>query len=381
TIRNTDIAFYAGVKNVGGCDGLVVRNCRFEDVGIGVFTEYEGSENFYIADNVMIGRENRTRLRGWNRRVWAKYGELSDVSSFVGVKVYGKGHVICHNYIAYFHDGIDVHMYGSPEDDWAKKCVAIDIYNNDIFLACDDGIEADGGEHNIRVFDNRCVNIAHHGLSAQPIYGGPVYFIRNIVYHAFQGGALKFNNHPAGLLVYHNTFITEWQSGGQPFSNADVRNNLFLGTDYPGRPILRVRTWTSSTSFDYNGYRPNRTADDNFLWRSPPDDTHRDFSSEFSRLRLDAYPSLESFRNATGQEAHGVVVDYDIFTQVGKPDPGDPGRLYDPAALDFTLKDGSAAVDAGCLLPTINDGFTGDAPDLGALERGKPAPVYGPRVR
>jgi len=30
-------------------------------------------------------------------------------------------------------------------------------------------------------------------------------------------------------------------------------------------------------------------------------------------------------------------------------------------------------------LPTITDGFTGKAPDLGALEFGKPVPTYGPR--
>ena len=47
--------------------------------------------------------------------------------------------------------------------------------------------------------------------------------------------------------------------------------------------------------------------------------------------------------------------------------------------LNFDLKAGSKAVDAGLVLPTLNDDFTGRAPDLGALELGKPAPHYGPR--
>ena len=38
-----------------------------------------------------------------------------------------------------------------------------------------------------------------------------------------------------------------------------------------------------------------------------------------------------------------------------------------------------AATEGVALLPTINDDFTGTAPDLGALELGQPAPVYGPR--
>ena len=47
--------------------------------------------------------------------------------------------------------------------------------------------------------------------------------------------------------------------------------------------------------------------------------------------------------------------------------------------LNFRLKPTSKAVDAGVLIPTVNDGFTGRAPDLGALEVGKPEPTYGPR--
>jgi hypothetical protein len=54
-------------------------------------------------------------------------------------------------------------------------------------------------------------------------------------------------------------------------------------------------------------------------------------------------------------------------------------KLYDAKDLDFRLRPGSAAVDRGVTLPTVTDGFTGQAPDLGALERDRPAPVYGPR--
>ena len=56
-------------------------------------------------------------------------------------------------------------------------------------------------------------------------------------------------------------------------------------------------------------------------------------------------------------------------------------RLYKAEDLDFRLKPGSAAVDRGIALPNITDGFTGQAPDLGALEVGQPMPVYGPRPR
>ena len=47
--------------------------------------------------------------------------------------------------------------------------------------------------------------------------------------------------------------------------------------------------------------------------------------------------------------------------------------------LDYTLAKGSPAIDAGVVLPTINDNFTGHAPDLGAVELNQPEPHYGPR--
>ena len=61
------------------------------------------------------------------------------------------------------------------------------------------------------------------------------------------------------------------------------------------------------------------------------------------------------------------------------PSGTDPQHLYNPEDLDFRLKAGSAAIDAGMELPTITDGFTGKAPDLGAYELGRPLPHYGPR--
>jgi hypothetical protein len=59
----------------------------------------------------------------------------------------------------------------------------------------------------------------------------------------------------------------------------------------------------------------------------------------------------------------------------------DPTRLVDPDAVDYRLTARSAAIDAGVALPTIPEGFTGNAPDLGAYELGAPRPHYGPRPR
>jgi hypothetical protein len=91
------------------------------------------------------------------------------------------------------------------------------------------------------------------------------------------------------------------------------------------------------------------------------------------------FKTLKEFSEATGQDRHSVIVDYDVFQKVTAPDPNDPRILYKPADFDFQLRPGSVAVDAGVRLPNVNDGFTGKAPDLGAYEVGQPAPHYGPR--
>ncbi|MDX1979300.1 MAG: hypothetical protein SFV51_03465 [Bryobacteraceae bacterium] len=371
TIRNADYAFFAGQKDVLGARALTVRNCRLEDVGFGITTEYAGSEDFYIADNVILGRDNRFRLIGWSNP--GIYGAHA-LRSYYGVKVYGRGHVVAHNAIAYFHDGIGISTYGTPDP--ARLATAIDIYNNDIHMMGDDFIETDGGVHNIRVMNNRGVNAAHGGMSAQPVFGGPVYFIRNIAYHVASGVAFKFSAKPAGLFVYHNTLISEHVIR-DPHSNTHFRNNLFLGSDAPGRGILTLANATAYSSFDYDGYRPNRNGGSQFNWFAPAAPGERVY--EPARSDWKSFTALAQLSQATGQEAHGMEVDYDIFEELKGPDGGKRHAVYHSMDLNFRLKPGARVVDAGLRLPTVNDDFAGRGPDLGALEVGRPEPVYGPR--
>ena len=377
TFRNTDVAIFAGQKEVAGAVGLTVKNCRFENVGAGVWTEYAGSSDFYIADNLFLGRDDRFRLVGWTGPLWASAGPYGShlLRSYYAVKVYGPGHVIAHNAIAYFHDGIGISTYGTPEADPERRASSIDIYNNDIHMMGDDYIETDGSVHNVRVFNNRGVNAAHGGYSAQPAFGGPVYFIRNILYHVPSGVAFKFSAKPAGLFVYHNTIIGE-HIVGDPSANMHFRNNLFLGRDTPGRGILRLANATDDFSTDYNGYRPNRGVKDQYAFLGPRKG-QRLYEPAADDWRT--FATLSELRTGTGQETHSLEVDFDIFEKVTPPDPAQRHAVYHAMDLNFTLKPASKAVDAGVIIPTVNETFKGKAPDLGALEVDAPAPRYGPR--
>jgi hypothetical protein len=396
TVRNTDLAFLAGLKNIAGARGITLKKCRVENVGRALYTDWSGSRDFYIADNVILGRFDPNQLMGFTGRTWQKYIESSPpkLVSEYAVKVYGPGHVVAYNYVANFHDGVDVATYGNPDGTpnpiRDRMPVSIDFYNNDISNVEDNCIEADGGAHNIRVFRNRCFNHGHRALSVQPAFGGPVYFIRNIVYHAPEGGAVKFTATSAGIVVYHNTLLAPVKPMLGAISNIHFRNNLILGRSET-LETFSIDTYTNYSSSDYNGFGVNPGAEFSFGWSSPPfsiraDNRSQPGMSPQERARAEAgsretrnFKTLKEFSETTGQDRHSVEIDFSVFQKVAPPDPNDPRKLYKSSDFDFELKSGSAAVDAGERLLNINDDFTGRAPDLGAYEIGQAPPHYGPR--
>jgi hypothetical protein len=231
------------------------------------------------------------------------------------------------------------------------------------------------------VMRNMLINSSSHPMSTQPSVGGPIYFIRNIVYHA-PGGSTRQTAGSPGVFFYNNTILSETNAAAG--ANTHWRNNLMLGEN-AAAAIFSVNTNTNYSSSDYNGFRPNG-GNDAFQWNSPPWDVPAILADGTSAAKLEVrkYATLDAYRQATKQDQHSVLVDYDIFMKVQKLDAKNLAtvqRLYKAEDFDFRLQPGSAAVDRGIAVPNVTDGFTGGAPDLGALELGQPVPVYGPRPR
>jgi len=404
TFRNAEVAIAAGTQFIAGAKGLTVKKSRFENVGAGVFTNFAGSSNFYIADNTFIGRNDPKHLIGWAGDMWTKFAGVEGqvfpprMDSYVAVKLYGPGHVVAYNYIADFHDGINVETYGNPDGSfasgpgiidgpkyptreyWDRRPVAIDFYNNYITNSHDNPIEADGSMHNIRILRNMFINHASHAFCNQPTLGGPVYWIRNIGYN-LPAGSTRLTNGAAGVLFYNNTILSETTVAAA--SNIHWRNNLMLGQNATPA-ILNVSTFTSYTTSDYNGFRQNPGVEASFEWSSPKSGTVADFTGPGHTASLESrkFASLADYSATTGHDRHSVLVDYDVFMNVRRLDAKDIAtlqKLYKAEEFDFRLKPGSAAVDKGLALPTVTEGFSGRAPDLGALEAGQPVPHYGPR--
>ncbi len=213
-------------------------------------------------------------------------------------------------------------------------------------------MELDFGERNVRAYRNRFTNGGNHSISFQPVYGGPVYAIRNVIYNSAVA-PFKFNNEPTGMVVLHNTALRPGIAWGQYGARADnfiVRNNLIIGTSQPAD----ITTTFSLAQIDYNGWRPEGTFRvGNQSW------------SSFANLQASS-PYEHNGRLLPGLPfAATITIPASYTTQV--------------SPVDVSLSPSSNAVDAGLRLPNVNDGFAGANPDLGALELGSAPPTYGVR--
>lgn len=426
TFRNTEICLWAGSQHESGCVGLTVKKCRFESVGFGIWTNYSGSRDFYIADNVLIGRNDPDHVLIWSDSSDADFLGIpwplsmgqpslqtvitSDTpkplppryGSYLAIKLFGGGHVTCFNEVRNFHDGIDNETYGNPDgsfatdpnlpdttngpkypppESWDLRPVSCDVYGNRMDNFHDNAFEADGSLHNYRIFDNLITNSASHGLCNQPTLSGPIYWIRNIAYHMPRTST---RGEATGAHFYNNTILSETAPTGVG-SNMAWRNNLILG-EHSQDAIFTINTHTNYTSSDYNGFRVNPGVAVSFQWNSPPFGVASDQPTPTSTPTLVKrdYATLEDYSAGTGQDTHSIAVGYDVFVNVPMLNAQDPVQRttridIESEGVDFRLAPGSAAIDAGTVVPNITDGFTGSAPDLGALQSGQPLPTWGPR--
>ena len=337
-----------GLRFVGStATGNVVRRLIVTDVVHG--TASSGNQtNFYVCDNVIDGRLQ------WP---WVFGANPSSHWDDRGIAVSGNGHVVCHNRIRGF---------GDPVINTVRQARAWDVYGNDIADAWD-GVELDEGEGNVRMFHNRFTNVMAP-ISMQPIFGGPAYALRNVGFNIpdeqIKLKSLGGVEEPSGALIYHNTFVSPERALNLLSSisqhNFAIGNNLFVGPDsLVGSRTVDWRAGIDRGTFDYNGYFP----DGEFMFGS-----HGQTDALFA--------NFAALQAAGWVARHSVLVTSGVFIG-GFVGPADETLRHD--APDFALAPSSSALDGGQRLQGINDGFTGAAPDLGALEAGCPVPSYGPR--
>ncbi|HUU26382.1 MAG TPA: right-handed parallel beta-helix repeat-containing protein [archaeon] len=340
-------------------EDIAVRACTVNSKYGIIAKSQPGCKNCYIADNVV------TYVMPWVSLGMGSgmkdYGGAACVGE--GIEITGPGNVVCYNRVSGYRDCIS-----TMEDLWVYDQTCIDIYNNDIYVGDDDAIEADFCMSNCRIMRNRITN-CYIALSSQPGLGGPIYFIRNVMYNIVHS-SFKLERYSVGNLFLHNTVVKVGGGfravhGPGNYFRTVFENNLTLGGPgggFYGRysagngEAVYLPGYNSSCEFDYNGVGTYQTPFD-------------------GQVGDKTFTDLEGLRMLTGGK-HSVRVDIGVFKeQIEFPNPPIPERK----PTDLSLKPGSAAVDAGLVIPNVNDNYTGKAPDLGAYELGQELPHYGPR--
>lgn len=325
--------------------GGVVNRCNFFGFDDAITMSQEG-HGWFIADNVIVGVNNPEK------------GELRGE----GINLtHSNDHTVCHNRISRTADGVSY---------TGRNC---DVFGNDIFDVSDDGLEPDYGYANNRFWDNRITGAVHSGMSFQPMYCGPWYFIRNQVIS--RGYVFKFRVQDRFALI-NNTFVC-WQPMDARMHHiltALSRNNLFISASGKDQVWLAHtgRNDPGSPYYIARDYKPD--------WRTDVDFDGFDWGDSQKAFRWDEgkptyYPDIASFGAAVGIERHGMRVrKLEIFEKWNIP--LEPGPT---TPFNLTLRAGCNAIDAGEALPNLADNFTGLAPDLGAFEFGRVAVSHGPR--
>lgn len=337
----------SGLATSGSPQHVVVQHCSFHNNHYSIDLRGGGGA-WYIADNVIVGDTpyETASLGGEGIELWRT-----------------SGHTVAHNSITRTADGISY-----PQTN-------VDIFGNDIFDTSDDGIEADNGRANVRMWHNRLTNTRHNGITFQDQLGAPWYIIGNQVANWDQGG-FKFRTTDQFVLI-SNTFVNWHQvvdHWSQNMLNAYSRNNLFVsisgninkgdasifGMRNPGHgyPDIRVNR---RTNLDYDG----------FDWGAGTTPPFTYFGQTYS--------SVTALSADLGIESNGIRVDQGECLNGLQQFPG-PNPALVALPLDVTLKAGCPAIDAGTVVPNITGSFAGAAPDLGALEHGQTLRSYGPRT-
>jgi len=315
----------------------LVQDCTFaiNDLGIGIKLASEA--------NVIQNNEFYDTDYDWP---WDGVKDGSGLETG-GVRFYdpvdGRGNIIRYNT---FHDYFD--GFGACPESSAVATNETDVYENLVYRVGDDGMEADGRCSNLRIWGNTFHDVLA-GISLAPVYDGPVYAVRNLIYRTgggnndYPGLSFKFNSgyDQSGMMyLFHNTAdaVLPGSSGldiKSPGSWTGIyaRNNIWAGTEYalynsnPEQPL----------NLDYDGLYTSQAGE--LAWWSSLADRHLN--------------TLAELQSATGLEMHGLAV------EPGFAAPGDG---------NYHLDANSDLIDAGVVLPGINDGYSGSAPDIGAYE-------------
>jgi hypothetical protein len=226
-----------------------------------------------------------------------------------------------------------------------------DVYGNLVSHCWDDGLEVEGGNRNVRIWDNYITqSMMMIGNAATSI--GPLYIWRNVCARSqWQPGASG------------GYFLKMGYAGSEDWMTGHMY--IFHNT------LFRSDEWLPTGGLGGNRIVKHTTSRNNILHLRAPD--NRAASEAPQNVDNDFDYDLTNGRVPPGQEAHGLRGEPVYATGAGFDATTKTGR--------FQLAPSSPGAGAGQPIPNFSRGYTGPAPDIGAHQRGEPPRRYGVEAR
>jgi hypothetical protein len=226
-----------------------------------------------------------------------------------------------------------------------------DIYGNVISHCWDDGLEVEGGSRNVRVWGNyitQCMMM----IGNAPASIGPLYIWRNVVSRSQS----RPDDGGGNFLKMGFAGSEDWMTGQMYiFHNTMFRPDEWLPTGGLGGDRIVKHTVSRNNILHVRGPR-------DFSASAGKKNTDNDFDYD-----------LCNGRTPENQEAHGMRGEPIYATGAGFDEARRTGR--------FQLTPESPGASAGQPIPNFSEPYNGQAPDIGAHQRGTPPMQFGVRAR
>ena len=249
-----------GINVSDNCSNIRISNCDISKWGrAGILNETEGvyycdgsNVNYDAgicmknADNVTVERcyihNSNAYTNSWNSDLWR------DVHPQGGCGIHystDSAAVIRYNDIIgnsthRWNDAIEGFNNNSRMGAASRNC---DIYGNMLYMGEDDGMELEGGQMNVRVYNNRIEKFLV-GISSTPNMAGPAYIFGNLItnlgssYKNHTNSAVKIGGSTDGVFGMHYFFNNTIDSMANAINNSAYsgtseyhsvsRNNIFV---------------------------------------------------------------------------------------------------------------------------------------------------------
>jgi hypothetical protein len=346
------VVFFNGTP---GQTNITLRNCVITGVDMGIVA-YATVNGVLVYHNRFVGNNPWTQAEIETNATW----------NDDGIRLPGEGNCAWNNTLEGFGDCFAVTQ--------GVFSAAVHYYRNLVKMTGDDAFEADYGTRNLSFYDNHITNCGTL-MSVDPVYGGPLYCFRNVAINTMRG-PYKLNNTNGGFLIYNNTVVrtegrTSWgwvQNNDGVLRGYSYRNNIVVYRGSTGQTLAFEAEGNSPVDFTHNAWFPNGA-----VWWTTSGATYTTMTQAIAGAGQTATQPL--FGTSTRRHQFDVVTTSDPFT----PSVTLGGTHLTRVTITQvpTLAAGAAMRNTGVAIPNITDGFSGAAPDMGAVISGRPAVAYG----